>query len=38
MIIEICAIVFLIQCTNVIARLIGRRRDVFYYVSKSHPG
>jgi hypothetical protein len=38
MIVEIFAIVFLIGCANVIAHLIGRRRDVLYYVSRSRPG
>jgi hypothetical protein len=34
MILEILSIYALIQCTNVLARLIGRRRDVLYYISK----
>jgi hypothetical protein len=34
MILEICAIVFLIECTNMLAWLIGRQRDVFYYVAE----
>jgi hypothetical protein len=36
MILEILAIFLLIQCVNMISRLIGRRRDVLYYVSKSN--
>ena len=35
MILEILAIYFLVQCTTVIAHLIGRRRDVLHYVSRS---
>lgn len=34
MFLEILAIYVLIQCTSVLARLIGRRHDVLYYVSK----
>jgi hypothetical protein len=37
MIIEIIAILSLIQCVNVLSRLIERRRDVFYYVSRPEP-
>jgi hypothetical protein len=37
MIIEITAILSLIQCVNVLSRLIERRRDVFYYVSRPEP-
>ena len=37
MILEILAIYVLIQCTTVFARLIGRRRDVLDYVSRSNP-
>lgn len=35
MILEILTIVFLIQCINLVWRLIERRNDVLYYVSKS---
>jgi hypothetical protein len=35
MILETLAIYALIQCTTVVARLIGRRRDVLNYVSRS---
>jgi hypothetical protein len=35
MILEILTIVCLIQCTNMVWRLIERRNDVLYYVSKS---
>ncbi len=35
MILEILAIYVLMQCTSVLARLIGRRRDVLHYVSRS---
>ena len=34
MILEILAVYGLIQCTTVLAQLIGRRHDVLYYVSK----
>ena len=37
MILETLAIYALIQCTTVVARLIGRRRDVLDYVSRSNP-
>jgi hypothetical protein len=37
MILETLAIYALLQCTTVVARLIGRRRDVFHYVSRSNP-
>lgn len=37
MIIEIIAILSLIQCVNMLSRLIERRRDVFYYVSRPEP-
>jgi hypothetical protein len=37
MILEILAIIFLIQCVSMLAQFIGRRRDVFHYVSKSNP-
>ncbi len=33
MILEILAIYSLIKFTSVLARLIGRRRDVFHYLS-----
>jgi hypothetical protein len=36
MILEILAIYVLIQCSSVFARLIGRRRDVFHYVTRSN--
>jgi hypothetical protein len=35
MIVEILAIYVLIQCITLFARLVERRRDVFYYVSGS---
>ena len=35
MILEILTILFLIQITNTLSRLIGRRHDVFHYVSKA---
>lgn len=38
MILEILAILFLMCCASVVARLIGRRRDVLFYLSKSNPG
>jgi hypothetical protein len=34
MIMEILAIYVLMQCASVVARLIGRRRDVLHYVSR----
>jgi len=37
MVLEILAVIFLIQFGNIISRLIGRRRDVFYYLSKANP-
>ena len=36
MIVEILALYFLIQCTNMFAQLIERRHDVLYYVPRSH--
>jgi hypothetical protein len=36
MILEILAIYVLIQCTSVLARLIGRRHDVLHYVTRSN--
>jgi hypothetical protein len=33
MVIEITAVIFLIQAISMISRLVGRRRDVLYYVS-----
>jgi hypothetical protein len=37
MIIEIIAILFLIQCVNMLSRFLARRRDVFHYVSRLEP-
>jgi hypothetical protein len=37
MILDVLAIFLVIQCANMISRLIGRRQDVLYYVSKSDP-
>jgi hypothetical protein len=37
MIIEIVSIFFLVQCANMISRLMERRNDVLYYVSRSSP-
>jgi hypothetical protein len=37
MIIEVATVIFLIQIVSLISRLIGRRRDVLYYVSKPGP-
>ena len=37
MILEIIAILFLIQITNLVSRLIGRRHDVLHFVSRSDP-
>lgn len=37
MIIEIATAIFLILIVGMISRLIGRRRDVFHYVSKPDP-
>jgi hypothetical protein len=37
MILEILAIYALLQCITVVTRLIGRRRDVLHYVSRSSP-
>jgi hypothetical protein len=37
MIMEIISVLFLIQCANMLSRLIGRRRDVLHYVSKADP-
>lgn len=37
MIIEIAAVLFLILLVSTITRLIGRRRDVLYHVSKPDP-
>jgi hypothetical protein len=36
MIIEITTVIFLIQGANILSRLIERRRDVFYYLSKPY--
>jgi hypothetical protein len=35
MIIELVTTLFLVRCANMISRLIERRRDVLYYVSRS---
>ena len=35
MTIELVTSLFLIQCANMVSRLIERRRDVLYYVSRS---
>ena len=37
MIFEVLSVYFLVQCTNMLFRLIGRRHDVLYYVSKPNP-
>ena len=37
MILEILTIFLLIQCVNMLSRLIERRRDVFFYVSRPDP-
>jgi hypothetical protein len=37
MIIEIITIFSLIQCANLLSRLIERRRDVLHYVSRPEP-
>ena len=37
MAIELVTSLFLILCANMISRLIVRRRDVLYYVSRSDP-
>jgi|SRR6516225_3015916 hypothetical protein len=37
MTIELVTSLFLIQCANMISRLIERRRDVLHYVSRSDP-
>jgi hypothetical protein len=37
MILEILAAYALIQCTTAFARLIGHRRDVLHFVSKTDP-
>lgn len=37
MIFEILSVYFLVRCINMLFRLIGRRHDVLYYVSKSNP-
>jgi hypothetical protein len=34
MVIEIITCLFLIQCVNLLSRLIERRRDVLHYVSR----
>jgi hypothetical protein len=35
MILEIIAVLFLVHCVRIVSRMIGRRDDVLYYVSKS---
>ena len=35
MILDILTIVFLVHCANMISRLMARRHDVLYYVSRS---
>jgi hypothetical protein len=35
MIIEITTALLLLRIANILSRLIGRRRDVFYYVSRT---
>ena len=37
MIIEFTTVLFLVQGVNIFSRLIGRRRDVLYYVSNPDP-
>lgn len=37
MILEFLAILSLVQFANMISRLIGRRHDVLFYVSRSGP-
>lgn len=37
MILEILAVILVVLCSNMLSRLICRRRDVFYYLSKSNP-
>jgi hypothetical protein len=37
MIFEITSVLFLILGVSILSRLIGRRRDVLYYVSKPDP-
>jgi hypothetical protein len=34
MTLEIIAVLFLVHCLSMLSRLLARRRDVFYYVSK----
>jgi hypothetical protein len=38
MILEILTVYLLIQCINLLVRLIGRRHDVLNYVSKQNLG
>ena len=38
MLIEITTAIFLIQGAHILSRLIERRRDVFYYLSKPYDG
>jgi hypothetical protein len=35
MILEILGIIFLMQCANIFAQMMGRRNDVLHYVSRS---
>jgi hypothetical protein len=35
MILEILGIIFLMQCANIFAQVMGRRNDVLHYVSRS---
>jgi hypothetical protein len=37
MIIEITTVLFLIQGVSILARVVGRRGDVLYYVSNPNP-
>jgi hypothetical protein len=37
MIFEIITVLFLVQGVSILSRLIGRRRDVLYYISKPDP-
>jgi len=37
MILELIAVLFVIRCTSMLARLIERRRDVLYHVSRPDP-
>jgi hypothetical protein len=35
MILEIFTVLFVVHCVRIVSRMIGRRDDVLYYVSKS---